>query len=187
VDLDAHVAAVGSPERSGPPKQAADHIVRTIACRVGEGRIRPGDRLPPERELARHFCVSRPTARAALRTLAALGITRSRQGAGTFVAAAPHHFGSRSLGCLAALHHFSGEAVRETLHVLERASAGNPVVCALIDLVSSFAPAAGEESALAAPGAHPVRPSARPPAAAPTRRVPHEPADTADPPTCARS
>ena len=52
---------------------------------IHQGELRPGDRLPPERDLAKMFGVSRPTLRAAIRSLAAVGALQSRQGAGTFV------------------------------------------------------------------------------------------------------
>jgi GntR family transcriptional repressor for pyruvate dehydrogenase complex len=49
------------------------------------GELRPGQRLPPERELAALLGVSRPTVREAIRALAVLRIVETRQGAGTSV------------------------------------------------------------------------------------------------------
>jgi GntR family transcriptional repressor for pyruvate dehydrogenase complex len=45
----------------------------------------PGERLPPERELAQRLGVSRGTVREAIRQLAAIQIVESRHGSGTFV------------------------------------------------------------------------------------------------------
>jgi GntR family transcriptional repressor for pyruvate dehydrogenase complex len=45
----------------------------------------PGDRLPPERELASTMGVSRSSLREALRALAMLGVAEMRQGDGTYV------------------------------------------------------------------------------------------------------
>lgn len=51
-----------------------------------EGTFNPGQRLPPERELAARFEVSRPSLREALQKLIARGLLTSRQGGGTYVA-----------------------------------------------------------------------------------------------------
>ena len=50
------------------------------------GRLRPGDRLPPERELSEALRISRPTVRESIRSLVAMNILESRHGSGTFVA-----------------------------------------------------------------------------------------------------
>lgn len=50
-----------------------------------EGRLKVGDRLLPERELALRLDVSRPVVREALRSLAAMGILEIRAGFGTVV------------------------------------------------------------------------------------------------------
>ena len=47
--------------------------------------MKPGDRLPPERELAAQFGVSRTAIREALRSLETLGYIDSRVGGGTFI------------------------------------------------------------------------------------------------------
>jgi DNA-binding FadR family transcriptional regulator len=54
---------------------------------ISEGRLRPGDRLPPEGDLARSLGVSRPTVREALKILEALNVLESSTGpsGGTFV------------------------------------------------------------------------------------------------------
>lgn len=51
-----------------------------------EGVVRPGDRLPGERELARQFDVSRPIVRDALKDLEGRGLVVTRPGGGTHVA-----------------------------------------------------------------------------------------------------
>jgi GntR family transcriptional repressor for pyruvate dehydrogenase complex len=54
---------------------------------IAQANLAPGDRLPPERDLAIRLGVSRTTLREGLRRLADLGILRVRQGAGTYIAA----------------------------------------------------------------------------------------------------
>lgn len=69
----------------------------TLVARVAEdlredlaaGRYLPGARLPTETELSARFEVSRPTIRAALRRLEALGHVSTRHGVGTFVVEQP--------------------------------------------------------------------------------------------------
>ncbi len=63
----------------------SDSIASDLERRILEGSLRPGDRLPPERELAEQLGVSRPSLREGLRKLASKGLIRSRQGGGTFV------------------------------------------------------------------------------------------------------
>ncbi|MBR6207445.1 MAG: FadR family transcriptional regulator [Oscillospiraceae bacterium] len=62
-----------------------DQIVRAITDAIAEGEWKPGDRLPSETQLAEMFNTSRPTTRAALQKLNALGILDTRVGQGTFV------------------------------------------------------------------------------------------------------
>ena len=52
---------------------------------IRSGNLRPGDRLPSERDLAEHFDVSRVTVRRALGDLADVGLVESHHGSGTFV------------------------------------------------------------------------------------------------------
>jgi GntR family transcriptional repressor for pyruvate dehydrogenase complex len=60
-------------------------IVRQIRTLVAEGRLKSGDRLPPERELAERFNVSRASVREALRALESMRLIQIRVGEGTFV------------------------------------------------------------------------------------------------------
>jgi len=50
-----------------------------------DGAFRPGDKLPPERELAEKFGVSRSTVREAIRSLELKGFVEPRPGEGTLV------------------------------------------------------------------------------------------------------
>ena len=60
-------------------------IVDQIRGLIAAGRIKPGDRLPPERELAELFKASRNSVRDAIRVLEQMGLIESRQGDGTYV------------------------------------------------------------------------------------------------------
>jgi len=73
-----HVSLVGRKDLSG-------EIYRQIRRAVLDRRLRPGDSLPPSRELARDLAVSRTTVTVAYEQLAAEGFVTFRQGSGTFV------------------------------------------------------------------------------------------------------
>jgi GntR family transcriptional regulator len=61
-------------------------IVDAVKRDMATGRLKPGDRLPPVREVARDLVISPNTIAKAYRALETEGVTVSRRGAGTFVA-----------------------------------------------------------------------------------------------------
>ena len=65
--------------------RAAETIAAELERQILEGSLRPGDRLPPERELAARLGVSRPPLREAIQLLAARGLVTTRHGVGTTV------------------------------------------------------------------------------------------------------
>ena len=67
------------------PKKVSSQIADQIRASILAGEFTPGDKLPPERELAEMFGVSRPSVREALNMLAAAGLVTSYQGGGTVV------------------------------------------------------------------------------------------------------
>ncbi|RMI41092.1 PLP-dependent aminotransferase family protein [Actinomadura harenae] len=71
------------------PGDLATRIHRQLLDAILDGRLRPGERLPPTRELARRLDVSRNTVSVAYERLTAEGLLVARVGSGTFVGAAP--------------------------------------------------------------------------------------------------
>jgi GntR family transcriptional repressor for pyruvate dehydrogenase complex len=67
------------------PKKISSQIAEQIRSSILAGEFSPGDKLPPERELAEMFGVSRPSVREALNILASSGLVMSYQGGGTVV------------------------------------------------------------------------------------------------------
>ena len=63
----------------------ADIVARDLEQRILEGSLKPGDRLPSERNLALELNVSRPTLREAIQKLASKGLLQTRHGGGTVV------------------------------------------------------------------------------------------------------
>lgn len=68
--------------------RAYEEIVRQVRTLTEREILKPGDRLPSERELAERFKVSRVTIRQALSVLQAMGVIDSRVGDGTFAGTA---------------------------------------------------------------------------------------------------
>ncbi len=62
-------------------------IAESLFDRIESGDLRPGDRLPPERELSKMLGVNRMTVRRALQVLESQGLLIRRRGNGTYVAA----------------------------------------------------------------------------------------------------
>ncbi|PLX92136.1 MAG: FadR family transcriptional regulator [Desulfuromonas sp.] len=69
------------------PKKISEEIVTQIKALIAKGELRPGERIPSERDLASLLGVSRPSVREAIMVLEAMGFLESRQGGGTFVRA----------------------------------------------------------------------------------------------------
>lgn len=63
-----------------------EEIVIQLAELIRQGQLQPGDRLPPERELADRLGVSRSSVREALRILELHGLVARRPGTGTVIA-----------------------------------------------------------------------------------------------------
>jgi GntR family transcriptional regulator, transcriptional repressor for pyruvate dehydrogenase complex len=88
VDRDAALAGVFQPVR---PATTFEETVERLGTAIRTGLLRPGSRLPAERNLAKQLGISRSTLRQALTTLTQTGHLVSARGrsGGTFVAERP--------------------------------------------------------------------------------------------------
>lgn len=66
-------------------KGVCQTIVESIIDRIKSGALKPGDKLPNEKEMAEQYGVSRISLREALRSLAAKGLVVTRHGEGTCI------------------------------------------------------------------------------------------------------
>ena len=113
------------PDQPSPPNSSNSHsqltmqVVDHVRQLVASGELKPGDRLPPERELARSLKISRSSLRAGIGFLSAMGVLQSRHGAGTFVSSGPAALDSSSLTVLGALHGFLPWQMFEARLVIE--------------------------------------------------------------------
>jgi len=75
--MEARKPLTGSPYEK---KRAFEEIANQIKQQVSNGHLKPGDRLPPETEIARQFNVGRNTIREALRVLELSGFVKIQRG-----------------------------------------------------------------------------------------------------------
>ncbi|MBT6426189.1 MAG: FadR family transcriptional regulator, partial [Rhodospirillaceae bacterium] len=96
----------------------SDAIVDQLRALIAGGTLKPGDRLPSERDLCKRFGVGRTSVREALKPLIAMGLLEGRVGSGTFVAAESGQFQKPlQWGLLGDLQ--SQDDLVETRHMLE--------------------------------------------------------------------
>ena len=69
--------------------RVSEEIIGQVRDLITSGRLKIGDRLPAERELAKILQVGRSTVREAIRALESLGILQARPGEGTFLVSHP--------------------------------------------------------------------------------------------------
>lgn len=94
-------------------------VVNHVRALIENGSLQPGDKIPPERELARSLKISRASLRTGIGYLAAMGVMKIRHGVGTFVADGPPEFGKTSLSLMGALHGFQSWQMFEARILLE--------------------------------------------------------------------
>jgi GntR family transcriptional regulator, transcriptional repressor for pyruvate dehydrogenase complex len=131
-----------------------DQIAARVIALIGERHLKPGDRLPPERELAQAMGVSRSSLREALRALSLLGVTEMRQGDGTYLTALDPDALMRPFGLVLALTDGQMQELFEARRVIEpglaalaAARADDDMLEALRRCVAEAAAAVADEEA----------------------------------------
>lgn len=113
-------AAAASKEPREPPakpRHAADPVFDQLAVAILEGSLPPGSSLPPERELAERFGVSRLIVRQAVHRLADIGLVRVKQGGPTQVV---HPNDARDLRVIELVYMLGQGAARDVRELIER-------------------------------------------------------------------
>jgi GntR family transcriptional regulator, transcriptional repressor for pyruvate dehydrogenase complex len=104
-----------------------EYVLAAVEEQILSGRLKPGDKLPGERELSELLGVSRPSVREAMRALESLGIVTAAAGsgkkAGSTIANEPSIALSYFLRAHVGLANFKFTDVIETRIALERATA----------------------------------------------------------------
>jgi GntR family transcriptional regulator, transcriptional repressor for pyruvate dehydrogenase complex len=120
------VSAHFQPVSSG---RISTDIVEQVKDAIRRGELRPGDRLPPERDLTEQLGVSRVSVRDALRILEAHGLVEVRVGArgGAYVTAPAPQLVGEGISNMLMLASLSAREVTEMRHLFELALL--PLVC----------------------------------------------------------
>ncbi len=129
------------PVAIGNNNNISQEVVIRLREMIHRGEIKSGDKLPPERDLAKLLNVSRPTLRAGIRSLVAIGVLQSKQGAGTFVIDndGPPSLDGNQLKLLASLRGFTSAEMFEARLALEMSVAGLAAERATSDQLASLA------------------------------------------------
>ena len=102
-------------ERNGLYHKIVDRITESVLT----GRMRPGDQLPTETELAEQFNVSRTVVREAIKALSVQGLVNVTQGRGTFITQPPIEKVINSLQLLLTLDNHSFDDLMFARHLFE--------------------------------------------------------------------
>lgn len=97
----------------------SERIALQVKNAILRGTMKPGDRLPPERELGEQFQASRISVREALKTLEASGLLTIKPGSGVFVAEVDSRPLSNSLSSLLRIQKASINELTEARIILE--------------------------------------------------------------------
>jgi DNA-binding FadR family transcriptional regulator len=113
-----------------------DVVVQSIRQMIIDGRLRPGDRLPVEKDLAASLGVSRNPLREGVRALSLMGVLETRQGDGTYVTRLDASLLLAPMGFVVDLQDGSGthhlHAVRRTLETEAAALAAQHITAAAL-------------------------------------------------------
>ncbi len=100
-------------------QKASEEIVNQIQDSILAGKLKPGDSLPPERELIKMFARSRPTVREALRVLEMKGLISVTGGGGTVICRPETSQLEETLKIMLAMHDITPEEMYDARNMLE--------------------------------------------------------------------
>jgi DNA-binding FadR family transcriptional regulator len=125
-----------------PGVSQTDVVVQGIRQMIIDGRLRPGDRLPVEKDLAAALGVSRNPLREGVRALSMMGVLETRQGDGTYVTKLDPSMLLAPMGFVVDLHHGSGthhlHAVRRMLETEAAGLAARQIGSAELDAAAEL-------------------------------------------------
>jgi GntR family transcriptional regulator, transcriptional repressor for pyruvate dehydrogenase complex len=97
-----------------------EQIVQQVEESIHKGALKPGDQLPPERELAQQFGVSRTAVREAVKALHEKGLVEAYPGRGTFITDGTSYSMRQSLDRMMKVEQTEGSAyLAEVREILE--------------------------------------------------------------------
>jgi GntR family transcriptional repressor for pyruvate dehydrogenase complex len=86
---------------------SAERVVEALERQLSIGIVKPGQRVPSERDLAGELGVNRADVRKGIRFLRAIGVVETRSGSGTFVTSQPPNLELEALTLFAPLQSFN--------------------------------------------------------------------------------
>src|ERR1700731_2331607 len=101
----------------------SDDIVEQLTGLIAQDVLKPGDRIPSEKQLCRQFGVGRTSVREALRGLSVMGILESHAGDGTFVSSNRDRYIERAFQWGLLLDRKVAEDLVQTRLILESSTA----------------------------------------------------------------
>jgi GntR family transcriptional repressor for pyruvate dehydrogenase complex len=113
------VTSAGHDAKRESESRLTTQVVNHIREMIEKGVLKPGEKIPPEREFAQKLKISRASLRTGIGYMAAMGIMKVRHGVGTFIAEGPPEIGKSSLGLLGALHGFKSWQMFEARLLVE--------------------------------------------------------------------
>ncbi|GAA3357500.1 FadR/GntR family transcriptional regulator [Saccharopolyspora gregorii] len=102
----------------------SDEVVAGLLRRILDGRLRPGDRLPAERDLATEYGVSRTALREAMSNLTGRGLIASRGGSGLRITAVAPERAQEALFLYLRDNDLDYRSIHEVREVIEVHAAG---------------------------------------------------------------
>jgi GntR family transcriptional repressor for pyruvate dehydrogenase complex len=106
---------------SARQNKTTDIIIEKIRAAILEGKLNPGDRLPPEKELGEQFGVSKQTLRESLRALEHMGliVLKKGSGGGAFIVEVEQHVATQNLANYLYFKKLTIENLSELRRILE--------------------------------------------------------------------
>jgi len=106
-------------------------IIGQIRTAILEGRLKPGDRLPPEKQLGEQFQVSKQTLRESMRALEHMGLIEVRKGVGggAFIVEVDEQVAARSLANYLYFKNLTIENLSELRRIMEPYAAAQAAEC----------------------------------------------------------
>jgi GntR family transcriptional repressor for pyruvate dehydrogenase complex len=102
-----------------PDERVTATLIAELKKQIASGAIAPGDKFPPERELAKTFQVNRASMRQALKVLESMGVLTQRVGDGTYLSNSAETLLREPLDFLVLLDNLSHQDLSETRLIVE--------------------------------------------------------------------
>lgn len=108
-----------TPEHSDSDQRVTSRVLSEIKEMIAQGKIAPGEKLPPERELAKQFHVNRTTLRQVVKLLELMGAITQRVGDGTYLSASSDSIMKEPLEMMVLIDDIPASELFETRMIVE--------------------------------------------------------------------